>query len=291
MSYKPEPKRAAILDRAFKHIESVPYKVTLRWVFYRLLQDGVFGSKADYRSKDFKDTVAKARKEFYGGWRPWTLADDRWAIEEHIEGQKTAREVKGAMASYAELLDSISHHYKQAEYCEVWFEANAMYSQFAYYTHGLTLMPFGGDCHIVPKWEAAKRLAKMGKLLGKPVRILYFGDLDKKIPESAMDDVRPWCYELSEYKVIPGLEVCGLNEEQIRDFAARGEPVPEDPVHPGNYQWEALTDAQAREIIEGAMALYVDQKAIERAEKATIRLKKKWEPRLKAAIEAEVAKG
>ncbi|MCH8089138.1 MAG: hypothetical protein IH955_03900, partial [Chloroflexi bacterium] len=28
------------------HINSVPYAVTARWVFYRLLQDGTFGAKA-----------------------------------------------------------------------------------------------------------------------------------------------------------------------------------------------------------------------------------------------------
>jgi hypothetical protein len=198
------------------------------------------------------------------------------------------------MASYTDfLIEDISHHYKQNEYCEVWFEANAMYSQFEYYTKGLTLMPFGGDCHIVPKWEAAKRLTKMGKLYGKRVRVLYFGDLDKKgkeIPKSAMKDVRPWCYWISEKEVLPELTICGLTEHQVQYFKDIKDPVQDDPVNPGKYQWEALSDSQAKWIIEGAMGRNVDLAAIDRAEKASARLKKKWGPRLKAVIEAELLK-
>jgi len=46
--YKPSAKTTAILDAARTHVESVDYDVTLRWCFYRLLQDGFYSSKADY---------------------------------------------------------------------------------------------------------------------------------------------------------------------------------------------------------------------------------------------------
>ncbi len=46
--YEPQKQCAPILNAAMAHIQSVPYKVTLRWLFYRLLQEGVYKKKQDY---------------------------------------------------------------------------------------------------------------------------------------------------------------------------------------------------------------------------------------------------
>ena len=73
-TYNPRGKSKDILDRAMWHIQSVPYQVALRWLFYRLLQEGVFQSKDDYQQ--LKSLTARARKTFYDGWAPNTLADD-----------------------------------------------------------------------------------------------------------------------------------------------------------------------------------------------------------------------
>jgi hypothetical protein len=40
-----------------------------------LLQEGTYPAKGSYKSK-FLPLLAKARKTFYKGWRPDTLADD-----------------------------------------------------------------------------------------------------------------------------------------------------------------------------------------------------------------------
>ena len=40
-TYRPRGQSKEVLDRAWWHIQSVPYQVTLRWLFYRLLQEGV----------------------------------------------------------------------------------------------------------------------------------------------------------------------------------------------------------------------------------------------------------
>lgn len=37
--YKPHAKEVGILDRAMEHVKSVPYRVTPRWLFYRVFQD------------------------------------------------------------------------------------------------------------------------------------------------------------------------------------------------------------------------------------------------------------
>lgn len=49
--WKPQGKTAPILDRAMEHIKSVEYKVSARWVFYRLLQEGHYSDKNDYKNK------------------------------------------------------------------------------------------------------------------------------------------------------------------------------------------------------------------------------------------------
>ncbi|GAJ17797.1 unnamed protein product, partial [marine sediment metagenome] len=46
--YEPRKEQADILDRAEEHIRSVPYRVTARWLFYRLLQDGIYHGKDAY---------------------------------------------------------------------------------------------------------------------------------------------------------------------------------------------------------------------------------------------------
>jgi len=78
--YNPQKKTRRQLERAMWHINSVPYKVSLRWTFYRLWDEGLFstaGKKAKLQAYEkFKDYSRKARKAFYGEWRPYTLADD-----------------------------------------------------------------------------------------------------------------------------------------------------------------------------------------------------------------------
>ena len=73
--YKPQKEQAIILDRAYDLVESVPYKVSARWLFYLLLQESLFKDKDDYKAK-FLPLLSKARKTFYKQWTPDTLADD-----------------------------------------------------------------------------------------------------------------------------------------------------------------------------------------------------------------------
>lgn len=74
MAYQPYGRTKIILDRAMGHIQSVPYQVSVRWVFYRLLQEGLYRDKKDY--KNLVQLTARARKDWYKDWNPQTLADD-----------------------------------------------------------------------------------------------------------------------------------------------------------------------------------------------------------------------
>jgi hypothetical protein len=59
-------------------------------------------------------------------------------------------------------------------------------------------------------------------------------------------DVTEWCEAPFEFIH------CGLNAEQVAIYR-----VPENIEHPGAYQWEALTDSAADEIITGNLARFL----------------------------------
>ena len=254
MTYKPRPDQAELLDRAWEMIEGVPYSVTARWLFYRLLQEGCFTSKNDYKGK-FLPLLAKARKNFYKGWTPDTLADDtRKAITRGI-GWPTQEDFLEAIGRSKCVLDKWQ---KQENYCEIWFEAKAMRGQFEHYTNHITLRAFGGDCSIAFKWQIAQELREAFECYERPIVILYFGDLDPKglqIPESAVKDIREWAQ--IPFQFIRG----GLNPGDEHNFN-----IPENPEKPRTYQWEALADDDARFLISKWTNQFVSQGAFSEVE-------------------------
>lgn len=124
-----------------------------------------------------------------------------------------------------------------------------MRDQFEYYTEHITLRPMGGQPSIPYKWDIAKFLETAYAGYRKPIVILYFGDLDNAggtISETVEGDVRKWCKY--EFEFVH----CGLTAEQVTLYN-----VPENIEKPGEYQWEALTDDAAREIITSNVNRYV----------------------------------
>lgn len=215
-------------------IKSVPYKVNSRWGFYRVLQAGYLSSKKDIKKWDYLSS--RARKSFYGEWRPDTLVDSirycNWRGE--IE------------AFFTFELDTLK---TQPFTVQCWYEAEAMSEQFRHYTspYRVSLVPFRGDCTIPIKWEIAKKLEALFAKYQKPIKILYFGDYDKKgfqILTAALKDIQAWC------KVHFDVERVGLTLEQAKAFN-----LPENPDKLG-YQWEALEDAQAKTLILDALNKY-----------------------------------
>jgi len=279
LSYKPTAQSKYILDRAWDWIQSVPYQPSARWVFYRLLQDGTYDTKAGYRH--LLGLLSNARKEFYQGWNPGTLADDTRApvLMERV-GFYTVSLRGWGFKNEAEWLETVKKELNcpldrwttQPVYEEIWFEAAAMQGQFIYYANpNVPLLAFHGDVSIPEKWRTAKRLAERWLRLRKPIRIFYYGDLDPKglvIPESAWEDISKWTFWLIQAKE-PSLQPkdkdderglkewiefrwssfirVGITKEQVQQFK-----IPENPERPGTYQWEALDDKQAKTLIDEA---------------------------------------
>jgi hypothetical protein len=246
-----QPKSQIILARAAEHLKNVPYKVSARWLFYRLLQDGTFPAKDSY--KKFLSLISKARKEFYGDWNPSVLSDEtRQAVYRHGD-YITAEEWFQAMG---ENRCSLNEWYHQPNYVEIWFEAQAMQEQFLHYTSHVTLRPFRGDPSIPYKWDIAQKLKQYSSAFQNPITILYFGDYDKKglqIPESALSDIRDWC------DVDFNFCRCGLSLEQVEKYG-----IPENPEKPGEFQWEAVPDKAAEEIITASLSPYLDNEKFQK---------------------------
>lgn len=248
--YKPIARNREILSIAWSHVQSVPYQVSLRWLFYRLLQAGVISGKTRY--KWFTDLVSKARTNYWENWQPDTLADDTRAAFIRGTGPRTAsgwlEAVKTRQFCY------LDFWYTQPVYLELWFEAKAMRYQFEHYTEHITLRPFGGDASIPCKWEMVEALELAERKYHNDIVILYFGDLDPKgemIPEAVEDSIRYWSDV--EFDFVRA----GLNPGDEARYN-----LPENPEDPGKYQWEALEDDAARELITSAVERYVDYAAM-----------------------------
>jgi hypothetical protein len=261
MVYNPQGRAKEILEEAYNWVQSVEYHVTARWVFYRLLQSGTYSTKAGY--KHLLGITSKARKSFYGPWRPWTLADDTrapilmqrggyytlycrgWGFKDEAEWLATLKK---------EINCPLDRWIDQPVYVEIWYEAAAMQGQFLHYAdENIPLLAFHGDVSIAEKWRSAERLAERILAHKKPAHVYYFGDLDRKgllIPKSAWKDIKVWVEIVTAQKDPNGEAIpfyfhrVGINQDQIERLN-----IPENPERPGTYQWEGLDDEAAQALI------------------------------------------
>jgi hypothetical protein len=274
MEFTPRGKNIEIVEQAMEHIKSVPYRVSLRWLFYRLLQDGLYSTKDDYKL-EWVGLASRLRKNFYGEWKPTTLRDDTSGMIERVGFFADQGHLKENPDMVADMINiTFDPFYEMDRYTIIGFEARAMVEQFEYYTEGINLLPFGGDAHIEPKWNIAKHLEDAHRWYGKPLQFLYFGDYDnkgEKILAAAMKDIQAWC----KYPI--DFEWCGLSKEQAEKFN-----LPPNPDKAGQFQWEALTDPQAKEIISSAMAHNgVDTEFIKAKIQEGETITKEWQEKVK----------
>lgn len=267
------PNTIEILDVAMSFVKSVDYRVSLRWLFYRMLQ-AMGLRKSDYGS--LKRHIANARKKRLRGWHPSTLADETRTIYNPNKGFPSVTDwVHSVKKGIPCKLDK---HIGQRYNVHVWFEAKAMSEQFKKYSgpYYVPLAPFGGDASIPFKKEIADGITRIARN-GMPVKVLYFGDLDPKglqIPLSALTDIREWTPVNFEFIRV------GLNEEHIEMY-----DLPENPLKVGEYQWEALEDEAASHLITNALDRFIDLSIVEdvksreaRAEEHLSSYLKGWDP-------------
>lgn len=273
----PGPKVKKVLDAALNYVKSVPYPVSLRWVFYRLYQDGFYSSKTGYDNFEFQ--ASKARHTLWNGWDPDTLADETRQVITGTFGlpneEEAVEEIKERIAEAADV--SFDHFCYQDRYIELWFEARAMAGQFEHYTNGIDLIPMGGQPSIPFKWELAKRLEEASEKYGKEIIILYFGDEDlagHAIEKDIVEDVANWSSASFE------LVRCGLTKAQAKKYG-----IPES-IEKKGYQWEALPDLAASEIIKAAVKKYIDPNVIYTCAMKAQLFQKEWQKKIDQILEA-----
>ena len=310
--YKPQPETAEILNWCLEKVNSVPYKVTLRWIFYRAVQERGL-TKKDYDK--FKKWLSRARKSFWNGWRPDTLVDDTRYLVALGNGFKSFQDWVKNIGEQKPEYEKFSN---QENIVVVLFEAEAMTSQFRYYCnrYHVPYAPFRGDPSIDFKWRIANYLAKLALEYEKPIQILYFGDYEPvrktgsrgkgiTIPLDALKDIRHW-YKVNWYVELAKKE--GLSLEDLEELADRKYPelrfercglnpehierwnLPENPTRPGEYQWEALGDEEAKELIENSIERYWNLKAVEEIEEKEGRDAERWQERW-GEVEKQLLRG
>ncbi|GAI78588.1 unnamed protein product, partial [marine sediment metagenome] len=191
--------------------------------------------------------------------RPDTLADETREIIRRIYGypdiDEALDEMPDDLASNIDL--AIDHFYRQDNYIEIWYEARAMTGQFRHYTAKVDLVPLGGMSSIPYKWSLAKNLEWKRSKYQKPIKILYFGDEDLAghlIKSDVEEDVRKWSE--ADFEIV----WAGLTKEQVEKYG-----VPHS-VEKKGYQWEALEDESASEIIRESLDRFIDRAIIKEAE-------------------------
>lgn len=276
--YNPRKETATLLDWCWMRLQTVPYSVTLRWLFYRFMQEllinklGWKESEAKKQYEHFKVITARARYAFYNAWRPDTLVDDTRRVNYRGYGYNSGQEW---MTHFLNEKCELEKYSTQDNIVEVWFEAEAMYTQFDYYTRSyhLTMRPFKGDPSLFYKYKAAKDLQALAKALNRPVKILYFGDWDwkgRQIPATVAIDANKWCAVDIE------LIRCGINEEHIKQFNILEKFDKESGEV--KYQWEAITEQQAQSLIVNAIEKYWSLDKIREVEAKEAEYTKLWRP-------------
>jgi len=282
MAYTPKSERIKeILDFAEDVMTSLPYKVSLRFLFYALLQKGFYSDKKEYRN--FKDRCIDARRGFYSGWRPWSLEDQGRSRIIKVQGEEKVEDCLIMAAYEAAQNINLDHFYKQDRYIEIWFESRGSIPQFRHYTKDINLVPFGGDPSLPLLWDIAKALERASEKYEKDILILYFGDCDKygkRIMASAVRTVRSWCDIDFE------TEWCGLTIEQAKKYK-----LPENFTKPGTFEWEsfgAMKEKGAKiagKIIKERVEQFIDVKLIDEIEEKTEEAQEHWEEIFQVAID------
>lgn len=295
-TYTPQAKVAEVLRWALAEVENVPYEVPTRWVFYQVVQHHGLG-KGSY--KKFLKWLSRARKGRWEGWSPTSLVDDTRPINLRDGGYSTPA---GWFESFRRRQCTLDVASRQDNVLLVLYEAQAMSRQFDHYLGPLRVSsaPFKGDASIREKADIAARLRELhDRFPDSGVVVLYFGDLDTKgleIPRNALRDIYRWYAEDGDGSDVEELQQVGCldgsagrEEWRTADLSFRWIRVgltlehvrrwdlPDNPERPNTYQWEALADPAASEMITGAVAEFWDADVVSQVEEEEDRASERFQ--------------
>lgn len=230
-----------VLARCETHVTNAPYKVSVRWLLYRLLEDGTLTGDKKKEERNLDTLLIKARySRRFPFWNPDTLADEtRTPILCSVISDKPIRNsVAHWKANVKEngVNCPLDPYVYQPEYFAVCYEARAMTGQFQYLIPGVDLFPCGGQTSLTYRYEMAQTIsdaalhyANLREQDTAKATVLYFGDNDEygyKIYDTVEHYLGEW--KLPQVKL--DVQRIGLNSGPIK-------------------QWEGLSDDQAKALL------------------------------------------
>ncbi len=275
--YNPNPKNAAMMNTALEIVNALPYIPTTRYVFYRLHALGLL-RKNEY--KRFLQHASKARHWFWNGWDPDTFVDDTRSIQGSLGGGYNYDDLDSWLDNMADESPVVDSEDFQDNLVIIAFEAKAMVGQFNHYLGGwrIPMTAFGGDASIALKSQIRDMIENAhAQWPDKPIVVLYFGDYDPKgmeIPINAMRHIRNWTEVEFEFVRI-GLDLHHISQYDIED----------NPESPGKYQWEAVPDEAAKEIISRVFEWW-SKDAVKKARRREDLAARVWSDHVQPAIDA-----
>jgi hypothetical protein len=238
------------------------WPLTVRQVDYRLIGIGV-----KLKTKRGADAVGDAlnRGRRSGRW-PWEAIRDEGAVRSTVGGGYDDP------ADFWRLVRDLAERYRrdlhvgQPRRVIVWCEAAGMIPQIERACEGLPVLVRSGSGmnSVTLLYEQAEESVADER----PTVVLYIGDLDKwgqTIEDRLADDLAAFVEDLGGDLDGLRFQTIALTATQVEESRQAGEPLPENPETPGEYQAEALPPDVLARIVREAVEAEVDAAEIEKA--------------------------
>jgi hypothetical protein len=271
------------------------FKVTLRQVFYRLVEDLRILEKTNNEYKRLSKVLVEARLaglvpiDAFADLGRSLVGENWWNVfstpEEHYE--QFRHYFKEAAQYYR-----VPRWHEQAHYVEVWVEKAAMQSFFGQVTNELhvPLFPTRGYPSLTSLKEAADRLQAESD--GKKVTILYYGDFDPSGVEIT-EYVRKRL--LSDFGVDAEVERIAINGDHIEEFSLPTAPPKQSDSRtarfeqehgPATVELEAFRPDDLTRLVRDAIERYFDDDVHRRTQRAQADGRREVQGRVDEAFES-----
>lgn len=263
--YPTKPEIVEVLGAAERLVDSTPYRVSLRFVFYGLWQSGFFSHVTLTANDRMKGRTEKEKAyDWWMGIKRKAVRSGIWLPDFLVDDTREGQLTGGGNESVEEWLEALQRHgvgcaldkwRDQENHVIVAFEARDMGGQFEHYCGRFFVdrFPLGGHASQDLKADIAKRMMDLDD--GRPIHVLYFGDYDEgglSIPEYTFRDVRLWYpIEFTAWRV-------AIERHHVDEY-----DLPDNPSKPGAYEWQSLSHEQAGQIIVPALESLIDTDLID----------------------------
>ena len=240
------------------------WPLTARQVYYRLIGLGVPVAKTKVGADGIGDLLSRGRRS--ERW-PWEAIRDEGAVRSGVgfgyDGPADFwKSVRRSADFYGRDLRA-----SQPRRVLVWCEAAGMTPLIEDACAGLPVLVCsgGGEPSVTLLHEQATEIVADAR----PTVVLYIGDLDKHgkvIEDRVADDLRAFVDDLGGDLDRLRFQTIALTEAQVAESRQAGEPLPEKPEKPGEFQAEALPPGVLARIVREAVEAEIDSDAVAEAE-------------------------